>query len=461
MPTPLTHRHIGALILLLGITVCTGASAQTPTPTPTGEFLCSAGPQDGQPCNSDADCAPTGVCVIAPGICNGGTSDGAYCDCAAGTCVASTPVCDPTFTGVCQGGPTANQCCDATTNCAGGVPCVGTQKVCLAGSGKGSSCLNDNQCPGSSCQSTGKFCSGGDFDSYSCVDDADCNNVNGSPGGSCLSAGQPIPTPTPTPTPAACTGDCDGSGDVTVNEIIILVNMALGSQTQLSACPNGLPAGITDPSQVNITMIISAVNNALNGCGSTIPTPAASGEFLCSAGPRDGQACNADSDCAPGGACVIAQGVCEGGADDASYCGCIAGTCSPSTPACDPTITGVCVGGANAALCCSETSDPLSSYVPNCSGGAPCVGTGKVCLGGSNKGVSCLNDTICVGSVCQSTGEYCNGGDFDGYSCVDSADCLNVDGSSVGTCQRPPAAMLTQLPADTGNACVITDQCPA
>jgi hypothetical protein len=66
--------------------------------------------------------------------------------------------------------------------------------------------------------------------------------------------------------PLACNGDCDASGDVTVNEIIILVNMALGSQTQLSACPNGLPASITDPSQVDITLIISAVNNALNGC---------------------------------------------------------------------------------------------------------------------------------------------------------------------------------------------------
>src|SRR5579862_2043428 len=34
----------------------------------------------------------------------------------------------------------------------------------------------------------------------------------------------PTPTPSPTPTAiAACVGDCDGSGDVTVNEIIILV----------------------------------------------------------------------------------------------------------------------------------------------------------------------------------------------------------------------------------------------
>jgi hypothetical protein len=63
-----------------------------------------------------------------------------------------------------------------------------------------------------------------------------------------------------------CIGDCDGSGDVGVNEIIILVNMALGNQTQLSACPHGLPASITDPSQVDVTLIIKAVSSALNGC---------------------------------------------------------------------------------------------------------------------------------------------------------------------------------------------------
>jgi hypothetical protein len=454
MQTPLTLRYIEAFVLL-GTLVCTGAWAQTPTPTPTGEFLCSAGPQDGQACNGDAQCAPTGVCVIAPGICDGGTSDGTYCDCAAGSCTPSTPACDPTFTGVCQGGPNATQCCDVTTNCANGVPCVGTQKVCLGGNSKAASCLRDDQCPGSLCQSTGKFCSGGDFDGFSCVDDADCNNLNGSPGGSCLSAGQPTPTPTPTPTPGGCTGDCDGSGDVTVNELIIMVNIALGS-SPLSTCPIGDADGSGD---ITVNEIIIAVTNALNGCGPTTPTPAPTGEFLCSAGPRDGQACNSDNDCTPTGVCVIAQGICDGGADDTLYCGCIAGTCSPSTPACDPTITGVCVGGANATECCSETSDPLSSYVANCSGGVSCTGTGKVCLGGSNKGVSCLNDTVCVGSTCESTGRFCNGGDFSGYACVDINDCLNVDGSLGGTCDGAPAATLTQLPADAGNACVITDQC--
>src|SRR5437867_2326133 len=63
----------------------------------------------------------------------------------------------------------------------------------------------------------------------------------------------------------SCVGDCDGGGTVTINEIIVLVNMALGNITDLTRCPNGIPSDITDPSQVNIGTIIKAVNNALAG----------------------------------------------------------------------------------------------------------------------------------------------------------------------------------------------------
>ena len=64
-----------------------------------------------------------------------------------------------------------------------------------------------------------------------------------------------------------CVGDCNGSGDVTVDELIIMVNIALGN-AQSSACPNGVPTGAT----VDITLIIEAVSNSLNGCAA-IPTP--------------------------------------------------------------------------------------------------------------------------------------------------------------------------------------------
>ncbi len=71
------------------------------------------------------------------------------------------------------------------------------------------------------------------------------------------------PTATPTSsTPVACGGDCDGSGDVNISELITLVNIALGS-TPVSACE---PGDIDQDGNVTINELIVAVNNALNGC---------------------------------------------------------------------------------------------------------------------------------------------------------------------------------------------------
>jgi len=59
-----------------------------------------------------------------------------------------------------------------------------------------------------------------------------------------------------------CVGDCDGSGSVTVDELITMVNIALGDFPP-SACPDGgLPIG----GDVNVAVIIRGVNNALDGC---------------------------------------------------------------------------------------------------------------------------------------------------------------------------------------------------
>jgi ELWxxDGT repeat protein len=64
------------------------------------------------------------------------------------------------------------------------------------------------------------------------------------------------------PTVVPCVGDCDAAGGVTVGEILTMVDIALGG-AQPSACPNGIPSG----SEVNVALILQAVNNALNGCG--------------------------------------------------------------------------------------------------------------------------------------------------------------------------------------------------
>ena len=55
-------------------------------------------------------------------------------------------------------------------------------------------------------------------------------------------------------------GDCDASGDVTINEIIMLVNIALGATTP-SVCAYGIP----DDRDVDIVLIIQAVGYALTG----------------------------------------------------------------------------------------------------------------------------------------------------------------------------------------------------
>jgi hypothetical protein len=65
------------------------------------------------------------------------------------------------------------------------------------------------------------------------------------------------PSPTPTPVPTVV-GDCAGTGAVSVADLITLVSIALGN-AEPSACPLGIPSG----SEVDIPLIVRAVNNAL------------------------------------------------------------------------------------------------------------------------------------------------------------------------------------------------------
>ncbi len=62
----------------------------------------------------------------------------------------------------------------------------------------------------------------------------------------------------------ACSGDCNGDGRITVDEIITLVNIALGD-AQASSCARG----IANVAQVGIALIVEAIGNALNGCAPT------------------------------------------------------------------------------------------------------------------------------------------------------------------------------------------------
>jgi Ca2+-binding EF-hand superfamily protein len=59
-----------------------------------------------------------------------------------------------------------------------------------------------------------------------------------------------------------CTGDCNGDGAVTVEELVQMVNIALGS-TGVTDCSAG---DANRDGRITIEEVVTAVNRALNGC---------------------------------------------------------------------------------------------------------------------------------------------------------------------------------------------------
>ncbi|MBI3786483.1 MAG: hypothetical protein HY270_24100 [Deltaproteobacteria bacterium] len=85
----------------------------------------------------------------------------------------------------------------------------------------------------------------------------------------------PTATPTsgPTPAPTPCPGDCSNDLEVTIDEIILCVGMALGA-TPIALCPS---CDVNGDGDVTIDEIIAAVNAALAGC--PMPPAATLGEI--------------------------------------------------------------------------------------------------------------------------------------------------------------------------------------
>jgi hypothetical protein len=77
----------------------------------------------------------------------------------------------------------------------------------------------------------------------------------------------------------ACTGDCGANGVVSVDEIVTLVNIALGA-----AAPSSCSEGVASGASVDITVLVQAVGNTLNGCaapGASCRTAAGSASTTC------------------------------------------------------------------------------------------------------------------------------------------------------------------------------------
>jgi subtilase family serine protease len=69
-------------------------------------------------------------------------------------------------------------------------------------------------------------------------------------------------TATPSLTVIPCVGDCNNDGTVDVDEILTMVNVALGN-AHVDICP----AGVADhDAEITVDEILTAVNNVLNGC---------------------------------------------------------------------------------------------------------------------------------------------------------------------------------------------------
>ena len=110
-------------------------------------------------------------------------------------------------------------------------------------------------------------------------------DLNGNPLQIIVIPPTPSPTPTNTPIPPLCVGDCNRDGEVTVDELITGVNMALGTISPRSCDAFCVPSCTGGPGfgPVTVDCIIRGVSNALDGCLTR---------------------CVTDQDCNPGNPCL-------------------------------------------------------------------------------------------------------------------------------------------------------------
>lgn len=217
-------------------------------------------------------------------------------------------------------------------------------------------------------------------------------------------------------------------------------------------------AGDPDGNPVNVVGVEGGVTVLGAALSRAAGRQATDGGQLCSDGVADGATCLVDADC-PGGACVVASSVCDGGADDGLLCDCPGGSCAAGTGCGGDPGRGVCDGdGPREGLCCD------ADFV--CAGARPCAGTQRTCRDGVAKGLPCLRDAHCPGSACESSGRRCAGGGYAGVACVDDRDC------PLGVCQRPAAPPAAPTPTatrvarsgsagDGGGGCAIAPPAPA
>jgi len=243
---------------------------------------------------------------------------------------------------------------------------------------------------------------------------------------------------------ASCVGDCNGDGQVTINELILGVNIALGV-APVSACE----AFANNAGVVDIAQLIKGVNNALDGCpagptptntppvvvGTPTATPTAAeelGTHTCTLQPGpDASRISLNVAALPVPLSFALSGSVSlscGAVGDAGLASC---TCDVETidPVNIPNIGVVCI---------AKSAEPCDAASIDCDGGLPLgvdltsnATTGS-CTGNADCGTSCNTYCNSIGAVTSSaacTG-FCSLGTME--ACTTDASCLPDNGACNG-----------------------------
>jgi len=246
-----------------------------------GSCVGTAAPND-TPCNLGNICATftcqQGRCQKVPGT---DQNKGAPCDdgdpcttndkCFAGGFCFGTSIDNPDPCTVLQADPVSRQCqavprCEAELGPCENATCDPNTGNCLDTGSKddgtacddGKSCTTNDQCQRGTCR--GQLGAG----------PTQTPSVTAT-----IAAATTTPTPTETPTATAtptvsstpietpgCPGDCNHNGQVTVDELITMVNIAADSRL-LDKC---VPGDVNSDGEIAVDEIVGAVDNALRGC---------------------------------------------------------------------------------------------------------------------------------------------------------------------------------------------------
>ena len=274
------------------------------------------------------------------------------------------------------------------------------------------------------------------------------------------------------PAQAQCVGDCNGDGSVTINELIIGVNIALGSAS-IEECES---YDVNGDGEVTVNELITAVNNALTGCPDTpTPTPTIPGGETPTATPtgvptgtvgatctlREGtcsvtttQTCTDDFGCPEGETCqltgsslslltealplnLVASGSVTIGCGDSDENGTAECTCGVAdfNPIVIPAIGDICVNphagcGPGTVDCDGGTAYDVRMQadhnIATCDSNAACETACAAYCADFGQEYEVLSSS-CEG--------FCQGGENAEQACLDDAECPG------GTCpgQNPPA----------------------